>query len=103
MASKITNITPELIRVDSSNVKYTDGEIVATYAYNNAKVTVEGKNLKVTPVETKYTFKTCTKVGKIGMMLVGWGGNNGTTVTGGIIANRENIKWHDRKGEREPK
>ncbi|KAL3630046.1 hypothetical protein CASFOL_023030 [Castilleja foliolosa] len=26
-------------------------------------------------------------------MLVGWGGNNGTTLTAGVIANREGISW----------
>ncbi|CAN4097267.1 unnamed protein product [Withania somnifera] len=26
-------------------------------------------------------------------MLVGWGGNNGSTLTGGVIANREGISW----------
>ena len=34
------------------------------------------------------TFKTERVVPKTGLMLVGWGGNNGTTVTGAIIANR---------------
>jgi myo-inositol-1-phosphate synthase len=32
-------------------------------------------------------------------MFVGLGGNNGTTVTGGIIANRENLTWTTREGE----
>nr|GMC91308.1 inositol-3-phosphate synthase [Ipomoea batatas] len=27
------------------------------------------------------------------VMLVGWGGNNGATLTGGVIANREGISW----------
>jgi myo-inositol-1-phosphate synthase len=33
-------------------------------------------------------------------MLVGWGGNNGSTVTGAIIANRDNLTWM-RKGTKE--
>ena len=51
-------------------------QIVSTYTYDT--VTVEGAT--VTPVSTKYTFKTDKKVPKTGMMLVGWGGNNGSTV-----------------------
>jgi myo-inositol-1-phosphate synthase len=35
-------------------------------------------------------------------MLVGWGGNNGTTVTGGIIANREGIEWQTKEGTHKP-
>ncbi len=30
---------------------------------------------------------------KTGLMLVGWGGNNGTTVTASILANKHNITW----------
>lgn len=33
-------------------------------------------------------------------MLVGWGGNNGSTVTAGIIANRRGLSWDTREGPR---
>lgn len=46
----------------------------------------------------KYKFMTNTKIGKVGLMLIGMGGNNGTTIIGGIIANRENITWNTKKG-----
>lgn len=32
-------------------------------------------------------------------MLVGWGGNNGSTLTASIIANRNGLKWKTRNGE----
>ena len=35
-------------------------------------------------------------------MLVGWGGNNGTTLTATIIANKENISWSTRDGTQNP-
>jgi myo-inositol-1-phosphate synthase len=35
-------------------------------------------------------------------MLVGWGGNNGSTVTAGILANRYNITWNTKKGKHIP-
>jgi myo-inositol-1-phosphate synthase len=38
----------------------------------------------------------------IGVMLVGWGGNNGSTVTAGIIANREKISWMKKEGRQFP-
>jgi len=31
-------------------------------------------------------------------MMVGLGGNNGTTILGGIIANREKMEWMTKKG-----
>jgi myo-inositol-1-phosphate synthase len=31
-------------------------------------------------------------------MFVGWGGNNGTTVTGGILANKHKITFNTKKG-----
>jgi myo-inositol-1-phosphate synthase len=31
-------------------------------------------------------------------MMVGIGGNNGTTILGGIIANRDKLSWHTKKG-----
>jgi myo-inositol-1-phosphate synthase len=35
------------------------------------------------------TIKTSTKVPKLGVMLIGLGGNNGTTFTVGILANKK--------------
>ncbi|KAJ2331324.1 Myo-inositol-1-phosphate synthase, partial [Coemansia sp. RSA 2671] len=35
-------------------------------------------------------------------MLVGWGGNNGSTVTAAILANKQGISWETRKGTQEP-
>ena len=50
---------------------------------------IHGIQVKVNDV--KYQFRTEKKVGKIGLMMVGLGGNNGSTILGGIIANREKI------------
>ena len=39
------------------------------------------------------------KVPRLGMMLVGWGGNNGSTVTGAILANKLGLSWHTKEGK----
>ncbi|KAK4122390.1 Myo-inositol-1-phosphate synthase [Parathielavia appendiculata] len=85
--------------VNSPNVVYSDTEIRSKYTYRTAMVT-EGENgtRVVTPRETVYDFKVDTNVPKLGVMLVGWGGNNGTTVTAGIIANRRGLVWETRNG-----
>ncbi len=85
--------------VNSPNVVYTDSEIRSKYTYRTTTVT-EGENgtRVATPRETVYDFKVETKVPKLGVMLVGWGGNNGTTVTAGIMANRRGLTWETRNG-----
>lgn len=35
---------------------------------------------------------------KLGVMLVGWGGNNGSTFTAGLIANRLGLSWPTKRG-----
>ena len=44
------------------------------------------------------TFRTERKVPRTGLMLVGWGGNNGTTVTGAILANRLGMEFRTKDG-----
>lgn len=84
--------------VNSPNVKYTEDEISSVYRYQTTKV--EGRI--VTPVEERLVLKTQRKVPKVGLMLVGWGGNNGTTVTAGILANKHNISWQTKEGIHKP-
>ncbi|KAL9032459.1 MAG: hypothetical protein Q9180_006488 [Flavoplaca navasiana] len=91
----------DMFTVDSPNVTYTDDEIKSKYSYYTTSVTASGDGKYVAkPKETVYDFKVDRKVGKVGMMLVGWGGNNGTTVTAGIIANRRGLVWDTREGPR---
>ncbi|KAK3325807.1 myo-inositol-1-phosphate synthase [Apodospora peruviana] len=88
-----------LFTVNSPNVVYTDSEIQSKYTYRTTTVNQgpDGKYV-ATPLETLYDFKVDRKVPKLGVMLVGWGGNNGSTVTAGIIANRRGLVWDTREG-----
>jgi myo-inositol-1-phosphate synthase len=96
-----TPANKDLFVVNSPNVVYTDNEIKTKYTYRTTLVNenADGKFV-ATPKETVYDFKVDRKVPKTGMMLVGWGGNNGTTVTAGIIANRRGLVWDTREGPR---
>ena len=40
-----------------------------------------------------------SQVPRLGLMLVGWGGNNGSTLTGSLIANRFGMRWRTKDGE----
>jgi myo-inositol-1-phosphate synthase len=53
----------------------------------------------ITVCDEEYEFKTDLKIPRLGLMMVGLGGNNGTTITGGILANKHHITWTDKKGE----
>ena len=44
------------------------------------------------------TFRTEREVPKVGLMQVGWGGNNGSTVTATVLANKHKLSWKT-KGE----
>jgi len=98
---KHTPARPSL-KVNSPNLKYTEEAIVADYVYRATKTKVVGDEIVVEPVETKYTFRTERKVPRLGVMIVGLGGNNGTTVVGGVIANREKISWKTKEGVQQP-
>ncbi|RYO91164.1 hypothetical protein DL762_002331 [Monosporascus cannonballus] len=97
-----TPASRDVFVVDSPKVTYTDDEILSRYTYRSTSVRKDAPSGKyvATPKETAYDFKTDRKVPKVGMMLVGWGGNNGTTVTAGIIANRRRLVWDTREGPR---
>ncbi|KAJ6916916.1 hypothetical protein NC652_019350 [Populus alba x Populus x berolinensis] len=87
----------EKFKVESPNVKYIEDEIHSVYNYETTELVHENRNgsyqWTVKPKTVKYEFKTDTRVPKLGVMLVGWGGNNGSTLTGGVIANKEGISW----------
>ncbi|ORY19498.1 hypothetical protein BCR34DRAFT_552238 [Clohesyomyces aquaticus] len=91
----------ELFTVNSPNVEYTDDLIKSKYTYRTTAVSKNASGKYVaSPKETIYDFKVDRKIPKVGVMLVGWGGNNGTTVTAGIMANRRNLVWETKTGKR---
>jgi len=94
-------LTDEFV-VHSPDVQYSDKFIVSEYTYRNTTAQVENGKVVLTPQQHHYTFKTDRKVPKLGVMLVGLGGNNGTTVVGGCIANREGITWRTKNGVQKP-
>ena len=97
----VTSLKPkERFVVESPDVTYTDTEIKSKYVYRTTAISKNGNKYVASPKETVYDFKVERKVGKVGMMLVGLGGNNGTTVTAGIIANRRGLVWDTREGPR---
>lgn len=91
-------------KVKSPNVQYTDESIKSKYQYSTTKMTKgsDGSEWVVEPHTESFEFALERKVPKLGLMLVGLGGNNGTTVTAGILANREHITWETKEGLMQP-
>jgi len=82
--------------VDSPNVN--EDHIFSTYQYTSTEVQMRDGKAVATPKTTEYQFKTERKPPKLGLMLVGWGGNNGSTVTGGVLANKHKMEWETKHG-----
>lgn len=88
--------------VESENVTYNDNEIISRYVYESCETRVDNDKLIVKPKKTVYNFKTVRKVPKLGLMIIGLGGNNGSTVVAGVVANREGISWETKYGVKTP-
>ncbi|KAI0919216.1 hypothetical protein AcW1_003342 [Taiwanofungus camphoratus] len=93
---------PYPIVVKSEHTAYSDEFITAKYTNRGADVAVKDGQYTVTPTVKQYEFQTARQVSKTGLMMVGWGGNNGTTLSATILANRHNIIWHTKSGVQRP-
>lgn len=89
----------DTFNVNSKNVQKTDTELLSKYSYETSKIVSDATGVTIVPETKTYEFKTVTTVPKTGVMIIGWGGNNGTTVTNGILANKLSLKWETKRGE----
>ena len=89
------------IVVDSPRTQYNERTktllSVVDYHSTRAKYAPSGQ-LVVTPVTETLTFRTKCPVPRVGCMLVGWAGNNGSTVTASVLANQKKLTWRTRNG-----
>ncbi|RDB20674.1 Inositol-3-phosphate synthase [Hypsizygus marmoreus] len=93
---------PHAITVQSENTLFTDEHITAQFVNRGSNVTVTDGQYLITPTTEFYEFQTKRAVGKTGLMLIGIGGNNGSTLCATILANRHNISWHTKSGVQQP-
>jgi myo-inositol-1-phosphate synthase len=92
----------DTFEVNSPHVKYDAEYITSTYVYDHTLVEETPAGAVASPVHQDFVFRTGRKVPKLGMMMVGWGGNNGSTLTGAIVANKHHLAWATKKGMQEP-
>ncbi|CAD5216750.1 unnamed protein product [Bursaphelenchus xylophilus] len=86
------------LTVKSPNVKNDGVSLESKYTYRRNKISKDGNHITVVPETHEYHFRTILKPRKTGILLVGIGGNNGTTLFGSIVANREKMEWRQRNG-----
>lgn len=91
------------IKVKNDNVKYTEdnSKLSTTYTYQNSTVEESEPGVySVTPFSKEYKFDVNLKVPKVGLLLVGLGGNNGTTLVSAVEANKQKIVFNTKDGEK---
>jgi myo-inositol-1-phosphate synthase len=88
--------------INSENVVSTTDYIESIYSYTRSSILGTDGYYRITPKTEDYTFRTSKQLPKLGLMLVGLGGNNGTTVYGGITANKFGLSWYTKRGLQEP-
>lgn len=75
-----------------------ENSLHTSFVYENATVEqLEVGTFNVSPTSVDYEFKTDLTVPKLGLMLVGLGGNNGTTLVGSVLANKHNISFETKE------
>ncbi|CAL8109333.1 unnamed protein product [Orchesella dallaii] len=91
---------PVHVKVNSPKVTYESDFIKAKYCYESSSATQhpDGR-ITINPYTLDMDVTTAAKIPRTGLMMVGWGGNNGTTFTGMCLANKHNLTWHSKVGE----
>ena len=84
------------LKIESENANWEGEHIEASYEHKFSRFDADTKKVKVT--RQNYQFKTQKNTGKVGLLMVGFGGNNGSTILGGILANKHNLTWNTKKG-----
>ena len=112
---------PHAIAVQSENTSYTDEHITSKFTNRDSEVTISDGLFSVKPTVQEFEFQTKRAPSKTGfvilssaifhvlttfnyfrLMMIGIGGNNGSTLCATILANRHNIVWHTKEGAQQP-
>ncbi|CCK69363.1 inositol-3-phosphate synthase INO1 KNAG_0C02520 [Huiozyma naganishii CBS 8797] len=77
-------------------------ELVSSFKYQNTVIDTDpstGAVRGLSPREINYNFKVDLSVPeKVGVLLVGFGGNNGSTLLASILANRQKMVFNNKEG-----
>ena len=79
-------------------IQKTENDDNITVNYSNRFTIYDEAEATSKPMLQQKKIVTGKKVPKVGVMLVGLAGNNGSTFTAGVIANREKMSWETKNG-----
>lgn len=89
--------------IDSTcSARHSPHHITAHYDQVTTSVSTATTPPTVTTSTHRFHLRTDKEVPKLGLLLVGWGGNNGSTATASILANRHNVTWNTKEGVKTP-
>ena len=86
------NLTP-IPEGTNPGIQRTETENDITVTYQNRFTLFDEAEQAPRPVMQAKTIKTDKRVPRLGVMLVGLSGNNGSTFVSGILANKNNLTW----------
>lgn len=91
------------VQFNSTKTTKKDNALYTKFTYENSVVKKsEAGTFEVTPTLVDYEFKVDLSVKKTGLLLVGLGGNNGTTLVASVLANKHNISFDTKEGTVKP-
>ena len=79
---------------------FNEHEIVSQFQERFTIFSKDEKNFE--NITKNHTIVTEKRVPKVGVMLVGLGGNNGSTFVAGILANKRNVEFETKQGTQKP-
>ncbi|KAL0215553.1 hypothetical protein P9112_007737 [Eukaryota sp. TZLM1-RC] len=85
--------------VQGNHRRDTEQHVVSEFTYTRPSVSVTDGKATVDIKKHDLLIRTDKVVPKVGVMLVGLGGNNGTTLTGAHFANKHNLTWETPRGK----
>lgn len=91
--------TPSEEDMPHSQSRYTAVSVESNYQLHKQGPFTPTKPSPPKPVLSRDATHTPRTRGSFGIMVVGIGGANGTTMLAGILANRFNIQWRGARGE----
>ena len=91
-------MSASILNVETARYHVKDDFLHSEFVYEKEIVHQTGEKYVVKSEKKKYHMKTDLKVPRTGLMLVGWGGNNGSTLTASLIANRQKLNWRTKRG-----
>lgn len=89
-------------KISNDKITYDGDYRLTEIVRQSTQVFLENNEQIIRPVEQRIAFKTDTRVPKLGFMFVGLSGNNGTTITAGMLANKLGVTWETREGLKQP-